>query len=66
MVVHKTRDWLIDFDVMLELLGRVLDQVGAEGLLLKEHLSVDLAVNRTWTSRKSLVPTKRPKPPRDG
>ncbi len=62
----KNRDRLIDFEVMRELFGRVLDQARAERLLSKEHFSVDGTLIRAWASHKSFVPRKGPKPPRGG
>ena len=62
----KNRDRLIDFDVMRDLFGRVLEQARSEGLLSKEHFSVDGTLIKAWASQKSFVPRKGPKPPRGG
>lgn len=62
----KNRDRLIAFDVMRELFGRVMAQADAQGLLSKEHFSVDGTMIRAWASHKSFVPKKGRQPPRGG
>jgi transposase len=49
----KNRDRLIESDIALAFLKRVLEKAGEEGLLSKDHFSVDGTLLEAWASMKS-------------
>jgi transposase len=59
----KNRDRLIEADIAVSLLEAVLEKAGDEGLLSKEHFSVDGTLLEAWASMKSFRPKDEPPPP---
>jgi len=59
----KNRDRLIEADIALEFLKKVLAKAGEEGLLSASHFSVDGTLLEAWASLKSFRP--RDAPPSD-
>lgn len=59
----KNRDRLIEADIAVSLLESVLEKAGEEGLLSKEHFSVDGTLLEAWASMKSFRPKDEPPPP---
>jgi transposase len=49
----KNRDRLIESDIALDFLNQVLEKAGEEGLLSKDHFSVDGTLLEAWASMKS-------------
>ncbi len=62
----KSRDRLIEHEVIRESFSRVLDQAKAKGLLSPEHFSVDGPLVRAWASHKSFVSKDGAPPPSSG
>jgi transposase len=56
----KNRDRLIDSDVAISFLRLVLKKADKEGLLSKEHFSVDGTLLEAWASLKSFRPKDEP------
>lgn len=60
------RDRLIEHDAVRTLLGNIVAQAEAAGLLSDEHFSVDGTLIRAWASNKSLAPRDGEPPPSSG
>jgi transposase len=59
----KNRDRLIEADIAVSLLESVLEKAREEGLLSKEHFSVDGTLLEAWASMKSFRPKDEPPSP---
>lgn len=59
----KNRDRLIDADIAVSLLDAVLSKAEEEGLLSKDHFSVDGTLLEAWASLKSFRPKDDPPAP---
>ena len=62
----KNRDRLIEANIALSFLDAVLAEAEEEGLLSKEHFSVDGTLLEAWASLKSFRPKDDPPPPSGG
>jgi transposase len=62
----KNRDRLIEANIALSFLDVVLAKAEEEGLLSKEHFSVDGTLLEAWASLKSFRPKDDPPPPSGG
>lgn len=61
----KNRDRLIESDIAVSFLELVLKKAGEEGLLSKEHFSVDGTLLEAWASLKSFRPKDEPPAPQE-
>jgi len=65
-VFTKNRDRLLEADVALEFLARVVEQARVKGLTSDEHFSVDGTLLEAWASTKSFQPKdEKPSSPPD-
>lgn len=58
----KNRDRLIEADIAVEFLGKVIAMAEEQGLISKEHFSVDGTLLEAWASLKSFKPKDSPPP----
>lgn len=58
----KNRDRLIEADIAVSFLSKVIEKADAEGLLSKDHFSVDGTLLEGWASLKSFRPKDEPPP----
>jgi len=61
-VFSKTRDWLLEHEVIEVLFSEVVSLADKQGLLSREHFLVDGTLFQVWASHKSF----RPKDGSDG
>jgi transposase len=59
----KNRDRLIEADIAVSFLEAVLERAEEEGLLSRDHFSVDGTLLEAWASLKSFRPKDEPPPP---
>lgn len=62
----KNRNRLLDSEMALSFLGAVLKKADQEGLLSRDHFSVDGTLLEAWASLKSFKPKDNPDPPDAG